>query len=393
MLVLVVNSGSSSLKYQVRELTLDGEDAESPVVTKGVVERIGVPGSDTPDHAAALAKVEAEITQVIGDRRLAAAGHRVVHGGEFFKAPAFVTEKVIEEIDRLSPLAPLHNPAAVQGLRAVAERWPELPQVVVFDTSFHQTMPREAWQYALPRELYKEHGIRRYGAHGTSHDLVAGMAAEHLEIPRDEFDGIILHIGNGASATAVKGGKSVDTSMGYTPLAGLVMGTRSGDVDPSVITQLAITQGYTGEQLDTLLNKQSGLLGLTGHADMREVEQAAENGDEDAQNALNIAAYRVAKYVGSYHVAVGGAKAIVFTAGIGENSPLFRSMVLDRIADALGVAYDPELNKIRSGEPRVISTPESKIPVLVAPTDEEMAIAHLTHHMVEEEGAWVKAEA
>lgn len=377
MLVLVINSGSSSLKYQLRELADDGTDAPVPVLAQGLVERIGVPGSGVPDHAAALEQVEAELAEATGGRTIDAAGHRVVHGGERFTAPARVTNEVIRAIERLAPLAPLHNPAAAQGLRAMAERWPDMPQVVVFDTSFHQTMPREAWQYALPDEVYTEHGIRRYGFHGTSHDLVTGLAAEHLGIPRGEFRAVVLHLGNGASATAIRDGVSVDTSMGYTPLAGLVMGTRSGDLDPSVVTHLMRNHGYDAEELDTLMNRRSGLLGLAGEADMRQVLENAASGDGRARNALDVASYRLAKYVGGYHVAVGGAQAIVFTAGIGENSASFRARVLDRL-EALGVAYDAEANRARVAGPHTISAPESAIPVLVVPTDEEQAIARLT---------------
>ena len=377
MLVLVINSGSSSLKYQLRELAYDGTDAPVLVLAQGLVERIGVPGSGVPDHAAALEQVEAELAEATGGRTIDAAGHRVVHGGERFTAPARVTNEVIRAIERLAPLAPLHNPAAAQGLRAMAERWPDMPQVVVFDTSFHQTMPREAWQYALPDEVYTEHGIRRYGFHGTSHDLVTGLAAEHLGIPRGEFRAVVLHLGNGASATAIRDGVSVDTSMGYTPLAGLVMGTRSGDLDPSVVTHLMRNHGYDAEELDTLMNRRSGLLGLAGEADMRQVLENAASGDGRARNALDVASYRLAKYVGGYHVAVGGAQAIVFTAGIGENSAPFRARVLDRL-EALGVAYDAEANRARVAGPHTISAPESAIPVLVVPTDEEQAIARLT---------------
>lgn len=377
MLVLVINSGSSSLKYQLRELADDGTDAPVPVLAQGLVERIGVPGSGVPDHAAALEQVEAELAEATGGRTIDAAGHRVVHGGERFTAPARVTNEVIRAIERLAPLAPLHNHAAAQGLRAMAERWPDMPQVVVFDTSFHQTMPREAWQYALPDEVYTEHGIRRYGFHGTSHDLVTGLAAEHLGIPRGEFRAVVLHLGNGASATAIRDGVSVDTSMGYTPLAGLVMGTRSGDLDPSVVTHLMRNHGYDVEELDTLMNRRSGLLGLAGEADMRQVLENAASGDGRARNALDVASYRLAKYVGGYHVAVGGAQAIVFTAGIGENSAPFRARVLDRL-EALGVAYDAEANRARVAGPHTISAPESAIPVLVVPTDEEQAIARLT---------------
>jgi len=377
VLVLVINSGSSSLTYQLRELADDGTDAPVPVLAQGLVERIGVPGSGVPDHAAALEQVEAELAEATGGRTIDAAGHRVVHGGERFTAPARVTNEVIRAIERLAPLAPLHNPAAAQGLRAMAERWPDMPQVVVFDTSFHQTMPREAWQYALPDEVYTEHGIRRYGFHGTSHDLVTGLAAEHLGIPRGEFRAVVLHLGNGASATAIRDGVSVDTSMGYTPLAGLVMGTRSGDLDPSVVTHLMRNHGYDAEELDTLMNRRSGLLGLAGEADMRQVLENAASGDGRARNALDVASYRLAKYVGGYHVAVGGAQAIVFTAGIGENSAPFRARVLDRL-EALGVAYDAEANRARVAGPHTISAPESAIPVLVVPTDEEQAIARLT---------------
>lgn len=385
MLILIINSGSSSLKYQVREIHDDGSEPDQPIVTKGLVERIGVPGAGIPDHAAALEQVDAHLEEVLGGRRIDAAGHRVVHGGERFSAPALVTMEVIRAIERLAPLAPLHNPAAAQGLRAITARWPEMPQVVVFDTSFHQSMPEEAWRYALPDALYTEHGIRRYGFHGTSHDLVTGVAAQTLGIERDQFRAVVLHLGNGASATAIRDGKSVDTSMGYSPLAGLVMGTRSGDVDPSVITQLISRGIYTAEQMDHLLNKESGLLGLSGNADMREVVEAAEAGDTAARTALEVASYRLAKYIGGYHVAVDGAQAIVFTAGIGENSAPFRAAVLDRLG-ALGVQYSAELNEQRSGEPRVISTPDSAIPVLVVPTDEEQAIGALTLQVAQQHG-------
>lgn len=387
MLVLVINSGSSSLKYQLRELADDGTDAPQPVLARGLVERIGVPGSGVPDHAAALERVEAELAEATGGRTIDAAGHRVVHGGERFTAPARVTPEVIRAIERLAPLAPLHNPAAAQGLRALAERWPDMPQVVVFDTSFHQSMPREAWQYALPDQVYTQHGIRRYGFHGTSHDLVTGLAAEHLGIPRGEFRAVVLHLGNGASATAVRGGRSVDTSMGFTPLAGLVMGTRSGDLDPSVVTHLIRDQGMSADEVDTLLNKRSGLLGLAGHADMRQVVEAAGAGDARARNALDVASYRLATYVGGYHVAVGGAQAIVFTAGIGENSAPFRARVVERLG-ALGVTLDAARNAAAVGGGggtggggdgvAEISGADSAIPVLVIPTDEERAIAHLT---------------
>lgn len=377
MLILVINSGSSSLKYQLRELGDDGVDTAHPVLAKGLIERIGQPGSPIADHAQALEQVAAELEDVLDGRSIDAAGHRVVHGGERFSAPALVTPEVIRAIDRLAPLAPLHNPPAAQGLRALSTQWPEMPQVVVFDTSFHQTMPREAWQYAVPNSWYSDYGICRYGFHGTSHDLVTGLTAAHLGIDRDDFRGIILHLGNGASATAIRDGRSVDTSMGYTPLAGLVMGTRTGDLDPSIVTHLATAHGYSIEELDRALNKESGLLGMTGHTDMRQVLEAAEAGDREAEAALQVASYRLAKYIGGYHVAVQGAQAIVFTAGIGENASPFRARVLDRLS-ALGVRYDAEENLRRSDAVRTVSTPDSLIPVVVAPTDEEQAIAAAT---------------
>lgn len=387
MLILVINSGSSSLKYQLRELHDDGTDTDNPVQASGLIERIGVSGSGVSNHTQALDVVAKQLDEVLDGRRIDAAGHRVVHGGERFKKPELVDPEVIRAIDRLAPLAPLHNPPATEGLRAIRDKWPDMPQVVIFDTSFHQTMPPEAWRYAIPDKWYTEHGIRRYGFHGTSHDLVTGKTAHLLGIDRSEFNGIILHLGNGASATAIRRGKSVDTSMGYTPLAGLVMGTRSGDVDPSIITHLITSHGYDANQTDRILNHESGLLGLTGHADMRQVLESAEAGHRESRMALDVASYRLAKYIGGYHVAVNGAQAIAFTAGIGENSAPFRARVLDRLG-VLGVRYDHELNMSRSDEPRVISTDDSTVAVVVVPTDEEMAIAQQTFQLVEMSGAW-----
>lgn len=387
MLILVINSGSSSLKYQLRELHDDGTDTDNPVQASGLIERIGVSGSGVSNHTQALDVVAKQLDEVLDGRRIDAAGHRVVHGGERFKKPELVDPEVIRAIDRLAPLAPLHNPPATEGLRAIRDKWPDMPQVVIFDTSFHQTMPPEAWRYAIPDKWYTEHGIRRYGFHGTSHDLVTGKTAHLLGIDRSEFNGIILHLGNGASATAIRRGKSVDTSMGYTPLAGLVMGTRSGDVDPSIITHLITSHGYDANQTDRILNHESGLLGLTGHADMRQVLESAEAGHRESRMALDVASYRLAKYIGGYHVAVDGAQAIAFTAGIGENSAPFRARVLDRLG-VLGVRYDHELNMSRSDEPRVISTDDSTVAVVVVPTDEEMAIAQQTFQLVEMSGAW-----
>lgn len=375
MLVLVLNSGSSSIKYQVRDVGAD----TGAVVTSGLIERIG--GAEVPDHQHALDQLTARLDEELGGRTLDAVGHRVVHGGERFSGPVRITTEITREIERLSPLAPLHNPAAVLGIRAITSSLPHLPQVAVFDTAFHRTLPEHAWRYALPNELYTEHGVRRYGFHGTSHDLVTGRAAEFLGVDRADFAAVIAHLGNGASVTAIQGGVSVDTSMGYTPLEGLVMGTRSGDVDPSVITQLIVRGLYSAQEMDRMLNKESGLLGLSGESDMRAVESAAGDGDPQARMALDVASYRLAKYLGGYHVAVGGAQAIVFTAGIGENSAGFRARVVGRLG-ALGVVLDEDANMARSRHTRRISADESAIPVLVVPTDEEQAIAEATVAMV-----------
>ena len=382
MLVLVINSGSSSLKYQVRDV-----EAGS-VLAEGLVEKIGMGnGGDGDgeiegprDHAEALELVDGEIHGALGVRPLDAVGHRVVHGGERFSEPVLVNNEITRAIERLNPLAPLHNPANVLGIRAIAKKWPELPQVAVFDTAFHRTLPEHAWRYAVPDELYTNHGIRRYGFHGTSHEYVAHRAAALLDLPVEEFDGVIAHLGNGASVTAIRGGKSVDTSMGFTPLEGLVMGTRSGDLDPSILVFLG-RAGWSAEDIDSMLNRQSGLKGLAGNNDMRSVVEAAEAGDARSAMALAVASYRLSKYIGGYHVAVGGAKALVFTAGIGENSHQFRSLVAERLG-ALGVELDAGLNRERSKEPRVISTPDSALPVLVVPTDEERAIAEATAAVV-----------
>lgn len=377
MRVLVINSGSSSLKYQVR----DTDTHE--VLLSGLVEKIG---EEVPDHSAALDTVDAHVRDVLGDTAVDAVGHRVVHGGERFAEPVLITFEITRAIERLAPLAPLHNPAAALGIRAILDRWPKMPQVAVFDTAFHRTLPEHAWRYAVPDALYKEHGVRRYGFHGTSHDYVTGRAAELLGVDRGSFNAVVAHLGNGASATAIRGGRSVDTSMGYTPLEGLVMGTRSGDLDPSIITQLIIRGEYTAEDMDRILNKDSGLKGLSGRNDMRAVVEAAAEGDDRAELALSIAAYRLQKYIGAYHVAVGGAQAIVFTAGIGENSWQFRERVVAGLS-ALGVALDRMSNVERSSAARVVSAPGSVIPVLVVPTDEEAEIARATAELVGADGA------
>lgn len=376
MLILVVNAGSSSLKYQVRD-TLAAEAEQ--MITSGLIENIG---TDVPDHEVALDLMSQKLEEVLNGRQLQAVGHRVVHGGEKFTHPVLLDAAAIDEIEALSPLAPLHNPAHIKGIRAAFHKWPTLPQVAVFDTAFHSTMPEHAWRYAIPEDLYKRYGIRRYGFHGTSHEYVSHVAADMLGIARHQLNAVVAHLGNGASVTAVQGGQSIDTSMGYTPLAGLIMGTRSGDIDPSVLTTI-IGRDNTIDAagMDTILNKESGLLALAGSNDMRKVVEAAQGGDARAQLALDMTSYRLAKYIGGYNVAVGGAQALIFTAGIGENSGDFRKLVLDRLAP-LGIAYNAEENMVRSPEPRVISTDDSAIKVLVIPTNEEKAIAEATELLV-----------
>lgn len=378
MLVLVVNCGSSSLKYQVRELEA-GADGGT-VLASGLIENIG--SSRIANHTQALELLAERLEAELEGRTIDAAGHRVVHGGERFSAPVLATNEIIRDIERLVPLAPLHNPAAVLGLRAVQKTWPYLPQICVFDTAFHRTMPEHVWRYAVPEEFYERWGIRRYGFHGTSHDWVTGQAAQFLGVPRERFSCVVAHLGNGASVTAVKDGASYDTSMGYTPLAGLVMGTRTGDLDPSVVTAvLRRDPGMTPERLDAVLNKESGLRAIAGDHDMRAVQEAADRGDERAELALEMAAHRLAKYVGGYHVAVDGAQALVFTAGIGENASAFRARVCGRLG-ALGVVLDDDANAARSREVRRISAPGSALEVLVVPTDEEQAIAAATAALV-----------
>ncbi|WP_104110010.1 acetate/propionate family kinase [Arthrobacter sp. N199823] len=374
MRVLVINSGSSSLKYQVRDTDTN------EVAASGLIERIGEEGGAIADHGEAMTQVAAALADELAHKPLDAVGHRVVHGGERFSEPVLITNEITRAIERLNPLAPLHNPANVLGIRAITAKWPDMPQVAVFDTAFHRTLPEHAWRYAVPDSLYRKYGIRRYGFHGTSHEFVTGRAAALLGIPVEEFNAVVAHLGNGVSLTAIQGGASIDTSMGFTPLEGLVMGTRSGDVDPSILVFLQ-RQGLSADEIDTMLNKESGLKALAGNNDMRAIVDAAESGDRHARLALDVTSYRLAKYIGGYHVAVGGAQALVFTAGIGENSAQFRALVASRLG-ALGVKLDDAANLVRSGEPRVISAPDSQIPVLVVPTNEEQAIAEASAAVV-----------
>ncbi|WAB82001.1 acetate kinase [Microcella daejeonensis] len=364
--VFVVNSGSSSIKYQL----VDVETEQA--ILSGLVERIGEPGGGAVDHVDGMRRVLAELGDAATD--LTAVGHRVVHGGSVFTAPTAVTEAVIAQIEQVSTLAPLHNPANLAGIRAAMAVLPGVPHVAVFDTAFHQSMAPAAYTYAIDRELARSHGVRRYGFHGTSHAFVAERAAAHLGRPLEQLKLIVLHLGNGASVAAIDGGRSIDTSMGFTPLQGLVMGTRSGDLDPAVLLHLHRQAGLSVDELDTLLNKRSGLLGLSGSADMRDVTRAADEGDADAALALDVWAHRIRHYVGAYLAQLGGLDAVVFTAGVGENSAPLRSRALAGL-EHLGVRVDPERNGAKDRTARTISPEGAGVAVLVVPTNEELSIA------------------
>ena len=386
-MVLVLNAGSSSLKYSL----VDGATGESPA--GGLVERIGEsegilthrgPAGEkrlekaTPSHEAALKGVlEAFESQgpSLGEVSLAAIGHRVVHGGARFADPVLVDDHLVSEVRRLVPLAPLHNPANLEGIEVARRLFPGLPQVAVFDTAFHLTLPEHAYTYAVPLSWREEHRIRRYGFHGTSHAFVSRAAARLLGRDPEEVNVIVLHLGNGASATAVEGGRSVDTSMGLTPLEGLVMGTRSGDVDPSLHAHLHRTCGWSLEEIDRILNRESGLKGIAGENDFRVLMDLVSNGDERARLAFEVYCYRIRKYVGAYTAVLGRVDAIVFTAGVGQHSPAVRQASL-RGLETLGVEIDVARNDAASGrEPSVVSTPDSRVAVMVVPTNEEWEIA------------------
>ncbi len=387
MKILVLNAGSSTLKYQL--FNVDGENYD--VIAKGNAERIGRSASfvgikytdgskkevsvDLPDHDAAFKEVMKLLMDgVISDlNEIHAIGHRIVQGGSVFKNSVLVNDEVIEQIAELGTLAPLHNPAAVLVIRAVKKQLPDIPQVTVFDTAFHQTMPVEAYTYALPEEQRTKYKIRRYGAHGTSHKFVAEEAAK---IIGKNTRIITCHIGSGASITAVKNGQCIDTSMGMTPLAGIVMDTRCGDIDPYIPLYMMKTQNLTPDQVNEIMNKQSGKFGLTVYSDSRDFEAAYNRGEEAVLDAMKCYIYSIAKYIGAYSVALGGVDAIVFTAGVGENSALIRKLVLERIA-CMGIELDEEKNQIR-GEIVEITKPTSKIKAFVIPTNEELAIARDT---------------
>lgn len=399
MKLLVINAGSSSLKYQLYDMT------DESVLAKGLVERIGMDSSilnhkptgkeevtevsEILEHTTAIRKVLDKLTDKehgvlnsVGE--IQAVGHRVVHGGEAFKGSALVTGDVKSEIRRLFDLAPLHNPPAILGINAAEKNMPGVPQVVAFDTAFHQTMDEKVYLYPIPKVLYKKHRVRRYGAHGTSHDYVSKVAAEYLNRPLEDLKIITCHIGNGASLTAVKDGKSMDTSMGLTPLEGLMMGTRSGDLDPAVVTFVMNKEELSLSEVNSMLNKHSGLLAISGSSsDMRDITDGMAEGEPNSTLAFEMYEYRLRKYIGSYAAAMNGVDVIVFTAGVGENSVVVREKVCENLT-YLGVEIDPELNKVRSGDPRRISTPNSKVEVLVIPTNEELMIARDTYHIVQE---------
>jgi acetate kinase len=398
--VEVINSGSSSIKYQLFDLS----DADHPVVwAQGLVEAIGETGSrlvhrtrigrgaeadfaeaevigDIADHASGFDAITAAFADTgpiaeIGE--LAAFGHRVVHGGDTFSAPALIDDAVITAIEDCVSLAPLHNPANLAGILGARNAYPDLPQVAVFDTAFHQTMPPAAYTYAIDAQISKAHRIRRYGFHGTSHAYVSRAAAQHLGLDPDAAKVITLHLGNGASACAVQAGRSIATSMGMTPLAGLVMGTRSGDIDPAIAVHLQRVADMSADDVDTLLNKNSGMKGLAGANDLRQIHRQKAVGDQSAALALDVYAYRIREYLGAYLVALGGADAIVFTAGVGENDEVIREMVCQDL-EWLGVALDADANSARGDGVRVISQQSSPIAVLVVPTNEELEIAQQT---------------
>ena len=391
MKVLVINCGSSSLKYQL----IDSRSEE--VLAAGLCERIGIDGRMThtpssgntvvkndplPDHGAAIQAVLSALTDkahgVISSLgEIGAVGHRLVHGGEKFAASVIINDEVIAEVEACNDLAPLHNPANLIGVRACRQIMPDVPMVGVFDTAFHQTMPPKAYLYGIPHQYYQEHKVRRYGFHGTSPNYVSQRVHHLAELDPDNSRVIVCHLGNGASVTAVKNGKSVDTSMGLTPLEGLIMGTRSGDLDPGVIEYIAKKEHLTLEEVLKVLNKESGVLGLSGvSSDFRDLTEAMEQGNEQAAVAVEAFCYRVAKHIGAYTAALNGVDAIVFTAGIGENAAHIRSMICDYLG-FLGITIDEEKNAVR-GKETEISTPDSKVSVFVIPTNEELAIARET---------------
>lgn len=396
MKILVINTGSSSLKYQLIDM------ANEYALAKGLCDRIGLEKSflkhangdddavvtekDMPNHKVAMQAVVEALTDkengvISSMSEITAVGHRIVHGGEKFHDSAIITEEVMNAIRGCIALAPLHNPPNITGIEACEQIMPTTPMVAVFDTAFHQTMPKHAYMYALPYEMYEKHAVRKYGFHGTSHKYVAYRTAKLLGKPIENLKIITCHLGNGASICAVDGGKSVDTSMGLTPLAGLAMGTRSGSIDPAVIWYLMDKEKMSAKEVDSYLNKKSGVLGISGvSSDFRDLHAAADAGNERAALAINMFCYRVKKYIGEYATIMGGVDAVVFTAGIGENNSIVRREVLKNL-EFLGIKIDQEKNKIR-GQEIDISTPDATVRTFVIPTNEELAIARETAALV-----------
>jgi acetate kinase len=398
MNIFVVNSGSSSIKYQLFKMPL-----EKPVCS-GLVERIGLENStithkifsgkgekiikktiDLPGHEQGLKEVallltDAETGVIKKPDEIEAVGHRVVHGGESFADTTIITKKVKEKIKKLFSLAPLHNPANYLGIEVAERIFTTAKQVAVFDTAFHQSLPPKAFTYAIPKSFYTEHHVRVYGFHGTSHKYVSGRAIEYLNRPDARL--ITIHLGNGCSMAAIKNGKSVDTSMGFSPLSGLVMGTRSGDIDPSVIFHLVSQLGYDPEQVNTLLNKESGMLALSGFSDMRDIGKSVQEGNEDSEGALEIYAYRIKKYIGAYAAVLNGLDAIIFTAGVGENDVNTRQRICNDM-QFLGIYLDREKNKMRSAAISEINRDDSPVKILVIPTNEELEIAQQCYELLQ----------
>jgi len=396
MKILVLNCGSSSIKYALYNMD------DKSVMTSGGAERVGLDGAfvkvklpngekkqimhDIPEHTEGVKFIfslltDPEIGVIKSLDEINAVGHRMVHGGEKFTESVVITPEVIKAFEAVSDLAPLHNPANMKGVNAVTELMPGLPQVGVFDTAFHQTMPAKAYMYAVPYELYEKYGVRRYGFHGTSHRYVSKRACDFLGIPQQGCKMITAHIGNGGSLAAVVDGKCVDTTMGLTPLEGVMMGTRSGDIDGGAVTFIQKKLGLDADGISNLLNKKSGVQGLCGYSDMRDVENAAKNGDKKAQVAQASYFYRIKKYIGAYAAAMGGCDVLVFTAGVGENQTSMREATCEGL-EFMGIKIDKELNATIRGKEAVISTPDSKVKVVVIPTDEELMIASDTMALV-----------
>ena len=396
MKIFVINCGSSSLKYKLFDMR------DEDVLAEGIIERIGIENSflqyetkegtdikiehEIPTHKEGI---ELLIETLLSDEHgvlkdmdeIKAVGHRVAHGGEKFAHSTLIDDEVMKEIEDISDLAPLHNPANLMGIEVCKELMPETSQVAVFDTAFHQTMPEEAYTYALPYEYYEKYGVRRYGFHGTSHGYVAKRAAEMMDKDFEDLKIVTCHLGNGASIAAVKNGESIDTSMGFTPLEGLVMGTRCGDIDPAIVPFIMDKEDMTASEIDSVLNKESGLYGVSGvSSDMRDIEGAAEEGNNQAQVALDIFNYRVKKYIGSYSAAMGGVDAVVFTAGIGENAIETREEILADL-EYMGIKIDKKANDIR-GKEQIITTDDSTVKAMVIPTNEELVIAKDTKAIV-----------